>query len=247
MKFGYMSGFRTDLISEIRFAKEHFDFTEITIQPEVLKNIDNIFHNLKKGIGGFRALGHIHWEVINFDDIVKNIEVLKVLGCKKITIHPFQNLTIKENAKILNKINIFIQNNGLELLIENVSSPPYNSSSIILELLEKIPNTNITLDAGHANRIFELDRFINNFKTRIRHIHLHDNMGNSDHLFFEDKNKLNRIISKIKSFGYNDTILLETFSMMQNGKNISQKFPEIKELHIEQLNKIRNEDFNRNK
>jgi hypothetical protein len=29
MKFGYMSGFRSDLISEIKFAKKHFGFTEI--------------------------------------------------------------------------------------------------------------------------------------------------------------------------------------------------------------------------
>lgn len=127
----------------------------------------------------------------------------------------------------------------MELLIENVSSSPYNSSDIILKLLEKIPNANITLDVGHANRIFELDKFIDILKTRIGHIHLHDNMGNFDHLFYEDKSRLNTVLNKIKLIGYDDTILLETFSIMDGGKNASQEFSEIKKLHIKQLEKIR--------
>ncbi len=240
MKFGYMSGFRTDLISEIKFAEEHFNFTEITIQPEVLKTINSIFHDLKKEIDSFETLGHIHWEITNFDDIVKNIEILKGLGCKKITIHPFQNLTVKVNAEIFNKINIFLQKNGMGLLIENVSSRPYNSANMIAELLEKIPNANITLDTGHANRISELDKFIDSLNKKISHIHIHDNIGNSEHLFFEDQNRLNGMFSKIRSFGYDGTILLETFSIMENGKNVSQEFPEIKKLHIKQLGKVKN-------
>ena len=235
-----MSGFRTDLFSEIEFARKHFDFTEITIQPELLKNIDNVFYDLKKAIDDFEVLGHIHWEIIDFDNIIKNIEILKDLDAKKITIHPFHNLNIEENANIFNKINIFLQKSGMELLIENVLDPPYSSSDTILKLLEKIPNANVTLDIGHANRVFELDKFINTLKTRIRHIHLHNNVENYDHLFYEDQRKLDGILSKIKSFGYDGTVLLETFSIMRDGKNASQEFPTTKELHIEQLKKIKN-------
>lgn len=235
MKFGYMLGFRTDLISEIEFAKKYFDFTEITIQPELLKNIDDVFYEFKKATDGVEVLGHIHWKIINFENIAKNIEILKGLGAKKITIHPFQNLNVEENAEIFNKINILLQKSEIDLLIENISSPPYSSSDTILELLQKVPNVNITLDVGHANRIFELDKFIDKFKTKIGHIHLHDNIGNSDHLFYDDENRLNKILSKIKAFGYNGTVLLETFSIMRDGKNISQEFPEIKKLHIKQL------------
>ena len=240
MKFGYMSGFRVDLFSEIEFAKKYFDFTEITIHPELLKTIDDIFNDLKKMTDGFEIFGHIHWEITDFNNIVKNVEILKGLGCRKITIHPFQNLNIEENAKVFNKINIFLQKSGMKLLIENVSSPPYNSSDTILKLLEKIPNTKIALDVGHANRIFELDKFINSFKEKIGHIHLHNNIGHADHLFYKNQTKIDAILSKIKSFGYDGTVLLETFSIMRDNKNVSQKFSEIKKLHIEQLEKIKN-------
>lgn len=240
MKLGYMSGFRGDLLTEIKFAKQYFDFTEITIQPEVLKNIDDIFYDLKNATANFEILGHIHWNIINHDEIVKNIEVLKDLGAKKITIHPFQDLNIEENAKILNEINIVLQKNNMQLLIENVSSAPYNSADNILKLLEKIPNTNITLDIGHANIISELDKFIDIFKDKIRHIHLHDNIGDSDHIFYDNQAKVDGIFSKLNSIEYDDTILLETFSIMKDGKNISQEFPAMKELHIGQLEKIKN-------
>jgi len=234
-----MSGFRANLCSEIEFAKKYFDFTEITIQPELLKTIDNIFYDIKNALNEFEVFGHIHWEIIEFDNIVKNIEILKNLGTKKITIHPFQDLSIEENAKILNEINIFLQKNKMELLIENVSSSPYNSMDNISELLEKIPNIGLTLDIGHANRNSELDGFIRNLASKIQHIHLHYNIGNFDHLFYDEKEKLDEIFSRINSFGYNETILIETFSIMKNNRNVSQKFREMKELHIEQLKKIK--------
>jgi sugar phosphate isomerase/epimerase len=239
MKFGYMSGFRGDLFEEIEFAKKYFDFTEITIQPELLKSIDDIIDELKKVTAGFEVLGHVHWEITDYHDIIRNIEVLRDIGAKKITIHPFQSLSIEENAKIFNQLSGFMQNSGLELLIENVSGAPYNSAENILKLLEQIPTANLTLDIGHANRNGELDKFMEIPKPRIYHIHLHDNVGNSDHLFYESKGKLQEIILKIKSFGYDGTVLLETFSVMKNSINASQELPIIKELHIEQLQKIR--------
>jgi len=240
MKFGYMSGFRGDLLNEIKYAKQFFDFTEITIQPDVLKTIDDIFYDLKNATVNFEVLGHIHWDIIKHAEIVKNIEVLKDLGVKKITIHPFQDLGIEENAKILNEINIVLQNNNMRLLIENISSTPYNSADNISKLLEKISNAKITLDVGHANRISELNKFIDIFKDKIGHIHLHDNFGDSDHLFYQDQSKIDEIFSKINSVGYEGTVLLETFSIMKDGNNSSQEFEEIKELHIEQLKKIKN-------
>ena len=240
MKFGYMSGFRGDLLTEIEFAKQYFDFTEITIQPALLETIHDIFYDLKSTTVNFEVLGHIHWDVVKFDEIVKNIEVLRDLGAKKITINPFQNLSIEENAKILNEINIVLRKNNMQLLIENVSSTPYNSAVNISKLLEKIPNVGITLDVGHANRIFELDKFIDIFKDKIGHIHLHDNLGDSDHLFYQDQSRVDGIFSKLNLATYDGTILLETFSIMKDNKNTSQKFEAIKKLHIEQLKKIKN-------
>jgi sugar phosphate isomerase/epimerase len=239
MKFGYMSGFRSDLVTEIKFAKQLFDFTEITIKPDLLKSIDNEFIKIKDAIAGFSVLGHIHWEITDIAEIQKNIEVLKVLGAKKITIHPFQSLTVEENAEIFNKINVFAHELGVKLLIENVSAAPYNSAAIMSELLKKVPEAGLTLDIGHANRIMDLDNFLNIFEGQIQHVHLHDNLELNDHLFYENKEKLGKAISKLKAFGYNDTVLLETFSIMRNGVNESQDFSALQNLHSEQMKKIK--------
>lgn len=239
MKFGYMSGFRGGLLEEIEFAREYFDFTEITFKLELLKSIAGVLDDLKDATSKFEVLGHVHWEITDFNDIISNIEVLRELGAKKVTIHPFQNLSIVENAKIFNRLNDFLKNNDMELLIENVSGAPYNSAENILKLLEQITSANLTLDIGHANRNSELAIFLENFKTRIHHIHLHDNIGHLDHLFYLSQDKLNEILAKIKSFGFDGTVLLETFSVMKDGVNASQEFLEIKELHIEQLKKIK--------
>lgn len=243
MKFGYMSGFRGDLLSEIKFAREHFDFTEITIQPELLLAINDILPDLKKAADGFMVLGHIHWKILNPEDIKKNILILKDLGAKKITIHPFEKLNIEENAKALNPITSFTHDNGLALLIENISSAPYNSATAIKELLDKIPLGRLTLDVGHANRILELDNFFRAFPGQIEHVHLHDNTGEADHQFYEDQERLSKALLKLKSIGYDGTVLLETFSVARNGLNVSQELPEIQNMHIEQLKKIKNENW----
>lgn len=240
MKFGYSVGWRGNIFSEIEFVKTHFDFIEITIQPELLKNIDEIFTDIKNAIGNFEVLGHVHWDVIETDDIIKNIEVLKNLGAKKITIHPFQNLTVEENAVIFNKICHFTEENGLILLIENVSGAPYNKAEAIAQLAALVPGAKITLDIGHANRNLELNNFLESMKNKIGHIHLHDNIGTMDHVFFTDKTRLCKMIDVIKSIGYDDTVLMETFSVIQNNVNVSQEsLDDIKNLHIEQLKLIK--------
>ena len=74
MKFGYMAGFRADLLSEIEFAKKHFNFIEINIQAELLKTIDNIFYDFKNALSEIEVLGHIHWEITEPNDIKRNID-----------------------------------------------------------------------------------------------------------------------------------------------------------------------------
>jgi len=240
MKFGYMAGFRSDLLSEIRFAKKYFNFIEITIQPELFKNFDSIFNDIEKELKDFEVLGHIHWEATDINDIKKNIDFLKKLNAKKATLHPFENLSLDENAEMFNKINSFFKEGNMQLLIENVTREPYNLSDTIKNLLDKIPDAKLTLDIGHANKSSELEKFIDSLGSKIGHIHMHDNIGQADHLFFDNADKLKNIISKIKSFGYDDTILMETFSIMKNNKNESQEFEPIKEQHIKQLEIINN-------
>lgn len=135
--------------------------------------------------------------------------MLKKLGVKKITLHPFKNLGIDENANIFNQINSFLLKKELQLLIENVSFAPFSLADSIFKIIEKVPGAKITFDVGHANRNLELDKFISVFNGKIGHIHLHDNNGLLDHLFYEDEAKLGGAISKIKSFGHDECLVLD--------------------------------------
>lgn len=247
MKYGYMAGFRAELESEIKFAKKHFDFVEITLKPKSLDFPLQHFSALKNSLKNFEVIGHIHWEIKDFEKIYKNIKVLKKLGVKKITIHPFldEEQTRKENIQnnifFLSKINEFCLRNRIELLIENITNSPFNKASNLAKLIDNIPNVGMTLDIGHANKTSksELSKFLKNFKSKIKHIHIHDNIGKFDHLFFNDPNRLKRIFTKIKSINYNGTILLETFAVIKNNQYVSLDFSEIKNRHIKQLEMVK--------
>ncbi len=236
MKFGYAAGSRGDLLSEIEFGKANFDFVEITIKPELLRKFDPIMPRTKEMIAGFEVLGHIHGDILAMEDIKKNIEIFKELGTIKITIHPFLRQSVQDNIDILSKISEFCVKNETQLLLENISKPPYNSVQIIAQILDAIPAIKLALDIGHANRAGELDNFFETFRGRIGHIHLHDNAGDFDHLFFSDKSRFEQAISKIKANGYDDTILMETFAVIKDGKSVSlETLEDIKQAHISQL------------
>ncbi|MDD5750594.1 MAG: TIM barrel protein [Candidatus Pacebacteria bacterium] len=239
MRFGYVLDYRGEILPEIEFCKAYFDFIEVTIQPDSLKTIDSALPDFKKALGDLETTGHIHWEMTEFSDIVKNIRALRALGCEKIVMHPFKTMTPQENIKVFNEITDVLNEEGMSLLIENTLTAPYHSSKTLAFLLENIPGSGLALDVGHANKLSELDGFLNILKSEIKHVHLHDNAGQIDHLFFEDQNKLDGILDRIASTGYDGMVLLETFSIARDGENIPQDLSQTKKLHLEQLEKIK--------
>ena len=238
MKYGFMPSFEMDLISEIKFAKKYFDFIEITLKLDLSEYTPQYILKLKTALNNLEILGHIHWKIKPLKEINKiyeNIRIFKKLGAKKITIHPYPNI---EN--VLSEINDFCNKNKLQLLIENASSEPFNKATNLAKLIKNIPNLGITLDVGHANRTsrIEFNNFLRKFGSKIKHIHLHDNVGGFDHLFFLDKNKLKRIITKINSIDYNGTVTLEMFAFLKNEQYISVYNTRRRELLIKQLEMI---------
>lgn len=236
MKYGYMpSIFETNPFSEIEFAKKHFDFIEITLPLELDKYDQEYISKIKRNLENFEVIGHLHWEIDlsqnNTNQVRKvfeQIDIFKKIGAEKITIHPstnkFQKLEEIKQNNLLNfqKIVNYCRKNKINLLIENMNRPPFNNSSGIKYLLKNIPFLGFTLDVGHANRFSksELNKFLK-FNKKIKHIHLHYNFGKLDHLFFNNKIKLKKIIKKIKSAHYNGSITLESFSILKNKKSIS--------------------------
>lgn len=240
MKYGFMPSFEIDLLSEIESAKKYFDFIEVTLKLGLSEYTSQYISKLKHALNNFEALGHIHWEIDpskELNKIYKNIRIFKKLGVKKITIHPHPNI-----KNILSEINDFCNKNKLQLFIENTSSEPFNKATNLTKLVKDIPNLEITLDVGHANKTSrkELNNFLKKFKAKIKHVHLHDTIDKFDHLFFKNRNKLKRTITKINSINYNGTITLEMFSVLQNKKSISVDGAERRNLLINQLKTIKN-------
>ena len=234
-----MPSLEMDLISEINFAKKYFDFIEITLKLDLSEYTSQYISKLKTNLNNFEVLGHIHWEINSskeLNKIYENIRIFKKLGVKKITIHPYQNI-----QNVLFEISNFCNKNKLQLLIENTSNEPFNRAINLAKLIDDIPNLGITLDIGHANRTSrtELSKFLKIFKTKIKHIHLHDNVGKFDHLFFKKRNKFKRIITKINSINYNGTITLEMFAFLKNNQYVSVYNNKRRKLFIKQLEMIK--------
>ena len=243
--------FEMDLFSEIRFAKRHFDFVEITLRPGSLYT-HNYVSKLKKALKNFEVLGHLYWgidlskgEIGEIENICRFISIFNKLGAKKITIHPSagdgKNIREirKNNLLALSKIADFCRKKEIQLLVENITKIPFKRESDLEYLVKNIPSLAVTLDVGHANRTsrLELDRFLK--LAKIRHIHLHDNVGEKDHLPFTDKERLKKLIEKIKDSFYEGTITLETFFVLEGDNYLHLEGDKRREILLEQLELIK--------
>ena len=252
MEFGYIIDIEEDLVSQILFAKQHFDFIEITSSLDLSIYTEEFISNIKRALKNFKAIGHIHWELSNLErhepleDIYASIEVLRKMGIKEITIHPFwgEKMDLDEikryNSQALLEISNFCMKRNLQLLVENIVTPPYNNAFNIMELTREIPNLGVTLDVGHANRIskLELERFIALLGDKIKHVHLHDNFKDFDHFAFRSMARLKRIMNVIRKLPNDTTITLEIFYVRQNGERILISGEERREILIKQLDMI---------
>ncbi|UZE93078.1 MAG: sugar phosphate isomerase/epimerase [Candidatus Nealsonbacteria bacterium] len=253
-RFGYMPSFNIDLISEIKFARKNFDFIEITLKYNLIEYSKKYLEKVNQNLGNFEILGHIHWKIDltkkkGLKKIFENVKIYKLLGAKKITIHPFvsQNISQKQvklsNLKALKTISNFCKKNKIQLLVENISDIPFNLSKEFKYLLLNSPSLSITLDVGHANKISrqELEKFLDLFSTKIKHIHLHYNDNEKDHLIFPkaERNYLNYILKRLSKLGINLTITLEIFAILEKQKIIQIEGKRRRNLLLSQLQLIK--------
>ena len=254
LRFGYMPSFKANLISEIKFAKKHFDFIEITLKYNLREYSKKYLQKVRQTLDNFEILGHIHWKIDltkkeNLKKILRNIEIYKFLGSKKITIHPSvgQDISRKKiksrNRKALKAIYHFCKMNKIQLLIENISGAPFKTSKEFKYLLSDNSSLSMTLDVGHANKISrqELKAFFDLFPTKIRHIHLHYNEGKKDHLSFP-KSKgayLEYILKRLHKLNIALTVTLEIFTVLEKKKIIQMEGKKRRNVFLSQLRFIK--------
>lgn len=252
LDFGYMPGIDADLLFEIEFVKQYFDFIEITPKLDLSIYTREYIDKIKRKLNNLKVLGHIHWELTDMSTstitkIKRTIEILKALGAEKVTIHPFEEegLSVKEtkreNVRILSDILEFCKSRGIQLLVENLVGSLFNNAYIFKELTERIPDLGITLDIGHANRVSEseVNAFFDMLGNKIQHIHMHYNIGDKDHLPFQNRDEIVKLLKKIRSIGFDNTITLEIFNIIKNNEIKPVVGIERHRLLLQQLNMIK--------
>jgi sugar phosphate isomerase/epimerase len=110
---------------------------------------------------------------------------------------------------------------GVDCLIENVPSPtPYLLVSVDdFELFEEEmrPPMNYVLDVAHAHLQEEEYLFIEEFGSKIKHVHVSDNIGSSDqHLPIGDGNiNWGKVLNSLDDIGFNGWIVIESYDKME--------------------------------
>jgi len=232
-----MNSPKNSLVGEINlFGEMGFDYFELTVEapaatPEkILKDRKVILDALHSY--NFGVLSHYPWyfSVAHpYENVQKSINeefgrafaAAASLGAKKATIHtewmppgiqerPVMVAKTIENVKKLHKS---ASEHGLELLIENFGHSSFSIKDF--KVLFSELGISMTFDVGHAAKHDGegVDNYLQEFRKRIRHVHLHDNNKKEDqHLpLGAGRIDMAHVVKELKSF-YDGTITLEVHS-----------------------------------
>ena len=182
-----MPSFGLDLVSEIQFAGRHFDFVEITYNPDETYGQSRV-RDIKKALESIRAVGHLHWgcdfslaSEKEVEKAVKQLELFSSLGIESVTIHPsFRGSTpwakiIENNIWSMAEIARFCKGAGITVNLENVEDAPGLGLDGLRRLFGAFPDFRFTLDIGHAEITYSpkgYKKFLASFSDRLSHVHM---------------------------------------------------------------------------
>ena len=235
MKIGFPSNPRMNIIDEIKWIAENgFDFVDLFLEEDSAvpdrinsKEIRALIDNY--GIG---VVGHTAWYMpigspspavrkAAVKEIERYLEVFSETGVKFVTVHAhWQSGNLfnpKEAAyfQIESLISLVAsaRETGLNIMFEPVTSRRDTIENVAF-ILDSVPGLYLHLDIGHASLYSRKpEEFINQFGSRLRHVHLHDNDLDTDlHLpLGTGKVDWKGAVRELKRF-YDGTITLEIFS-----------------------------------
>ncbi|MCR5308180.1 MAG: sugar phosphate isomerase/epimerase [bacterium] len=177
-----------------------FEFNDFFI-PSLLDDKVELEKRIKayKEIGGYNTIHGVFFDICfnSSDELIKNasytrarqtLQIATELGCKKIVFHTnyivgFNSVDYKKMWVDRNAIayKTFLKEfPNIEILVENMFD---ENDTLILRLLEAVddPRFRMCFDVAHANLSEEsIDDWYYNCKKYISHIHINDNLGDSD-------------------------------------------------------------------
>jgi len=224
-------GGRAHSIEQIHeLGKLGYPFAEISlyVPEDVERDLDELLR--VKTLYGIDYLAHYPNEDDAFDAklleerfvprMKKLLRLSRALGITRGTFHFWMDDRYVSREVIVRKIDLAAEmvdaamDSGVTLCIENLSERYYHFTP----LFERIPDLRTTLDIGHAQLLSRVNTsfgFIENYFSRIEHIHIHDNRGGKSpkddfHLpLGEGTVDYPRILSLLKERGYRSTVSME--------------------------------------
>jgi len=125
-------------------------------------------------------------EHVYLPKLMEIIPFVNALGSKLLTIHLWMDSRFVTEEAIAYKVGFLRRllelaiNHNVDLHIENLSE----TSDDLSPVFEALPQLGLTMDVGHAQLLTRENRsleFIRCFPERIRHVHIHDNLGGSSY------------------------------------------------------------------
>jgi sugar phosphate isomerase/epimerase len=248
MKVGYPNNPRNDVIEEIKWIGEHFDFIDFFMEPDKayydkinLKAIRKTLNDYSLGIVGHTAyylpfaspIKAIRTAAIK--EAAKCFQAFAELEAEYVTVHanwPPSLFNVKEGLEMqiesIGKLLEEAEKCGVKIMYESGVGELDNYGNVA-KILQALPKLYFHLDIGHAflhGR--DVCKFIRKFHSKLKHVHVHDNFGKDDlHLpIGTGKIKWEDIIKELKRY-YDGTITLEIFSDKEYVLLTKKKFEEM--------------------
>lgn len=184
-------------LKEFSFEEYPFDCYELTskiggIEPNILKVLelkekfkgkDISLHTQLGRIFSCNERGYPKFNEAELKILKSEIIISKIIGITQINFHMKETEFTPDEIKKFDEIIELANKNGIEMIYENHVC----SEEVIFRVLETFPKVNFCLDMGHLNLAIhkekfkiDLDEFLKRIKSRLIHIHAHNNDGTED-------------------------------------------------------------------
>lgn len=165
-------------INEIRNVKSSYNLKLVVHAPVFGINIANPNRQLRE-----KTIELLKESMIN----------AKLIEAENYIVHPGSktavclidpNLPWRLNLESAHELQRYSEDIGLRLSFENMPTGKFaihllSTSKQVGKFLKEV-NVDLTFDVGHAGVSGEIYKFIDQFKTKIVHVHVHENRGKSD-------------------------------------------------------------------
>ncbi len=242
MRIGAMNHPARDVEGEIAWIAEMgLDFIDLTLEPPLASSWSADAHAIRAALDrtGLDVVGHTAYylpiaspieeiRVAAVAELRRCLEVFAAIGARWMNVHPDAGAPHHDRAHSCGKVVQSIRDllphagrAGMGLMLENLPGG-FNDVAGLSPLLDALPEVALHLDIGHANLHAggsSAQALIAAYGRRIRHVHLHDNLGPGPDLHLPlgtGTVDLAASLRALRGAGYDATITLEVFAPDKN-------------------------------